>query len=527
MQKENLGDEEGKMLAFLDIGTNSIRMVLLEVRKNHTFTVIREEKEVVRLGEGLFVRGLLQKKAMDRAINVCRHFLEMAYAFRVGEVVAVATCATREAKNQQDFLSRLVDEAGLHVQVVSGREEARLIYLGVSSGFHLEDKKTLFIDIGGGSTEISLGDQYEYENLESLGLGAIRLTSMFLKDGGRGAVGDKLYEKMKKYSKNKMYRAVERLDATKVKFVVGTSGTIINLAEIARKKFHPSMSKKELNLKYKELKLLCAQLRQMTLAERRKIAGMNPGRADIIVAGAIILETLMEELDIKELEISRRGLQHGMFVDYLMRHGLYLQPEQISVRQKSVLLLGRSCNIDEQHAKRVQTLAVELFDSSKKLHLHSLSKSERELLLYASFLHDIGNFISFNSHHKHSHYLISNADLLGFNLEESKIIAATARYHRKRLPHKRDEEFSSLGKKSKKVVLILSMLLRLAEKLERSHTNCVKKACFSSVDDKYAVLMIESDEECDLERWGVENSKKVFRKVFDKKLRLQINNKMN
>jgi len=185
---------DGRVLAFIDIGTNSIRMSVVRIKANQAYAILREERELVRLGEHVFNRGDLQKKAMKRAVLVCQKFVDVANAFDSDEIVAVATSATREAKNKFEFLEEL-RKTGLNVTVISGKEEARLIYLGISSGVHIENKKTIFIDIGGGSTEIVTGDQSRYYDLDSLELGAIRLSRMFLREGSRNPVPIPVYKK--------------------------------------------------------------------------------------------------------------------------------------------------------------------------------------------------------------------------------------------------------------------------------------------------------------------------------------------
>ncbi|MDG6229709.1 MAG: Ppx/GppA family phosphatase, partial [Candidatus Thermoplasmatota archaeon] len=205
-----------KILAFIDIG-----MIIIGLKKNRSYTVIREEREVVRLGESVFKKGYFQPKAMKKAITVCRTFVEVANAFSADEIIAYATCATRESKNQSEFIEALHTQASLNVRVVSGTEEARLVYLGVSNGTHIENTTTMFIDIGGGSTEIALGNQYQYQNLETLGIGSLRLTSMFLKDGGKAPVSLEIKQQIKGYVKNKTLRAIERLQQQPIELCIG------------------------------------------------------------------------------------------------------------------------------------------------------------------------------------------------------------------------------------------------------------------------------------------------------------------
>jgi len=512
MASEELRSDD-RVLAFIDIGTNSIRMSVVRIKANQAYTILREEKEIVRLGEHVFNRGYLQKKSMKRAVLVCQKFVEVADAFDADEIIAVATSATREAKNKFEFLEEL-QKTGLDVTVISGKEEARLIYQGIASGVHIENKKTIFIDIGGGSTEIVTGDQSRYYGTNSLELGAIRLSRMFLSECIETPVLTPVYKTMKQYVRNEMQKTMERMNHEKIELAIGSSGTVVNLAEIARKIFKKGGSKRDLVLEQSDLKEVIALLCSLPLDERKKVPGINADRADIIIGGAVILETIMEEYALAEIMISHRSLRHGLLIDYLQKNGENLQFEEMSVREMSVLRLGRSCNINECHANTVMSLALQLFDSAYKIKLHRLGDTERELLKYSAMLHDTGKFISFKDHHIHSHYVISHAELLGFNQTEITIIANVARFHRKRVPMRNEMTMAELSEHSRMTVAILSMLLKFAEKLDRSHTGRVKTAMFKNKDKKKVTLSLRSEGTCDLEQWGIESVVSDFEKMF-------------
>jgi len=520
MASEELRSDD-RVLAFIDIGTNSIRMSIVRIKANQAYTILREEKEIVRLGEHVFNRGYLQKKSMKRAVLVCQKFVEVANAFDADEIIAVATSATREAKNKFEFLEEL-QKTGLDVTVISGKEEARLIYRGIASGVHIENKKTIFIDIGGGSTEIITGNQSRYCGTNSLELGAIRLSRMFLSECTRNPVPTPVYETMKRYVRTKLLMTMGRMNHEKIELAIGSSGTIINLAEITRKIFKKGGSKRDLVLEHGDLKEVIALLCSLPLDERKKVPGINADRADIIIGGAVILETIMEEYALAEIMISNRSLRHGLLIDYLQRNGENLQFEDMSVRETSVLRLGRSCNINECHANKVASLALQLFDSASKIKLHRLGGAERELLKHSALLHDTGKFISFKDHHIHSHYVISHAELLGFNQTEITIMANVARFHRKRVPRQNEVTMVELSEQSRMTVAILSMLLKFAEKLDRSHTGRVKTAMFNNKDKKKVALSLRSEGTCDLERWGVESVVSDFEKMFGRGVKLYV-----
>lgn len=460
---------------------------------------------------------------MDRAVLVCKKLVEVAKGFQAKELYAVATSAAREAQNHADFLQRLGQEAGLDVKIISGREESRLVYLGISSGIHIHNQIAIFIDIGGGSTELILGDQNEYYDLESLGLGAIRLTSLFLAKNFDREISQRTYQKIKHHVQKKFVRFKERINTERIEIAFGSSGTIINLAEISCKMLETEFDRNHLILRYKDLQKIIEVLCSLPLEERKKIPGINPDRADIIISGAIILETFMEEFGLKELVVSYRDLRHGMLIDYLQKNKQYPENQRMSVRERSVLHLSRLFNVNETHAQVVQTLCLELFDKTKSIGLHSFDKHERELLQYSAMLHDIGNIISFRGHHLHSYYIIQNAELLGFNQEEISIMANIVRFHRKKLPSRKDTSFAQLDKKNQHIVFLLSFLLRLAEKLDRSHNHLVTYVDVSLVEKHTVQLSLYcTNGECDLEQWSIQNDKKMFEQVFKKKMLLDV-----
>jgi exopolyphosphatase / guanosine-5'-triphosphate,3'-diphosphate pyrophosphatase len=511
-----------KILAFIDIGTNSIRLILFRLNPNHSYTVLRQEKEVVRLGENEFKNHHLQPEAMKRAILVCKKFVELAISFGAGEIIAVATSAAREAKNQAEFLKQMKNDAKLEVRIIPGKEEAHLIYLGVSSGVYIGRRKAIFIDIGGGSTEIAIGDQTQQYYIDSFELGAIRLTTMFIQAEDKGHVPHDVYARMKLYIKKRIFKTAQFIRSARIECAFGTSGTIVNLAEITMNMHERGNTGRNLVLSYKNLRKVVSILCTLSLEERKKIQGINPERADIIVGGAAILETIMEEFGLEEITVSNRGIVHGMLMDYLSKCEGFPQFKEMSVREMSVLQLGRSCNINELHANAVVSLALSLFDSSSRIGLHDLGDQEKELLKYSSFLHDIGGFISFKRHHLHSQYIIGNTELLGFDQIEINIMANIARFHRKKLPKRNDPALAQLDEHSANTVILLSMLLRIAEKLDRSHIALVKKAEFTGKNITTVELAIWPEGSCELEVWGVESNVKAFEKLFRRKLNLNV-----
>jgi exopolyphosphatase/guanosine-5'-triphosphate,3'-diphosphate pyrophosphatase len=511
-------ESRGKVVAFIDIGTNSVRTLVVRLNPNRSYSVLSRQKQVIRLGEDEFLDRELIPEAIERCVLVCRRFAEMGRSYGAEEFVCAATSAAREAKNQETLLNRLREEAGLDVHVVSGKEEARLTFLGVSSALSLDEKTAVFIDIGGGSTEISVSRDHELLYLDSLKLGAIRLTSLFIPDGARKQVPLDRYSLMKKSVRNEVARTTQRLKKFKLDMAIGTSGTILNLAEIASRE---NLTTAPRSLTLAKLKSTADVLRSLPLGERRQVPGINPERADIIIGGAVILETLMEEWGIDEIVPSERGLLDGMLVDYLSKIEGFPQFHHMNVREANVLQLGRSCGVDEEHAETVKRLSLELFDTAREEGLQTLGDKERELLGYAAFLHDVGDFISFTNHQAHSRYIIANAELLGFDQMEIHLMADLALYHRGRMPGRKSEELSDLEEESREKLIILAAFLRLAEALDRSHCALIEHARFVNATEREALLEITAKGDCQLERWGAEAQAKTFRKALKKDLNLR------
>ena len=508
-----------RTVAFIDIGTNSIRLLVVRIDPNGSFAIQSRQKETVRLGEGEFgEQNLIQPEPMERAVMIARRFRDMAAAFGATEFVAVATSATREAKNRAGFLERLRLEALLDVHPVSGREEARLTYLGVARSLPLGGKKGLFIDIGGGSTEIAVGDGEDPLFIDSLKLGGIRLAAQFPGDGADAPVGKKTVREMRGHIGDLIVRTVQAVKRQKADLAVGSSGTIENLGEIGLRNFPQPGQVAGSTLSLGQLRSIINLLSGMTLGERKGIAGMNPERADIIVPGALILESFMESLGFESIRISERGLQDGLLEDYLSRLAHASDLHRMGIRERSVLGLARSCGVDEEHARSTWALSLQLFDSARGIGLHELGERERDLLGFAALLHDTGKFISFANHHDHSYYVVRNADLLGFDDIELAIMANVVRVHRKKFPAKKLADCDELDGRSHRVVRIMGMFLRLAESLDRSHASLVRKAWFSARDCDTLSLEFEAADRCDLEIWAAEKHRKAFSSIFRKDL---------
>ncbi|MGB7788479.1 Ppx/GppA phosphatase family protein [Methanoregula sp.] len=515
----------GRVVSFLDMGTNSLRLLVVRLNPNHSYTILTRQKQQVRLGEGEFEDEEITPQAMERAAIVAKRFTDLARTFSSEEFVAVATSAAREASNQNELLHLLRQEAQIDIRVISGREEARLIYLGVASGTNLITTPVFFIDIGGGSTEIAIGDAADYQYLDSFKLGAIRLSNLYNTPDDTGPLSPEQYRKIQQHVRNVIIHSLEKIRKLRPASAIGSSGSIMNLAEIAQKALHPGADSSDAAvLTYKDLKKVIDLLCSLPLEQRRKVPGINPERADIIIAGAAILEVFMKELCLDVIATTGRGLQDGLLVDYLSRMDNFPLLGELSSRQRSVLQLGRSCGINEVHARTVTSLVLEMFDSAREQKLHDFSDLDRELLEYATFLHDIGSFISYTNHHAHSYYIIKNSELLGFDQKEVTFMATLAKFHRKKTPKKKDLDISDLDMREREALKVLSTFIRLGESLDRSHAALIQHVRFARVEKETVHLEIVARGDCQLEIWGIESERRSFEKVFGRNLVFEVIN---
>ncbi|BAY80920.1 exopolyphosphatase [Calothrix parasitica NIES-267] len=520
--------ESERIIAAIDLGTNSVHMVIVRLEPQiPSFSIIGKEKETVRLGDRDIETGNLKLKIMERTVNALRRFQEIAKTFNAEAIIAVATSAVREAPNGREFLYRIKNELNLDVDLISGQEEARRIYLGVLSGMEFNNQPHTIIDIGGGSTEIILGDSDDERCLSSTKVGAVRLTSELITTD---PISDQEYNYLRAYAKGMLERATEEI-LSNIRFeekarLVGTSGTIETLANIHAKETLDSIPStlNGYSFSLKDLREMVSRLRKMTNSERAEIPGMAERRSEVILAGAVILQEAMTLLGVESITTCERALREGVIVDWMLAHDLIDNRLrfQSTIRQRSILKIASKYNVDSRYSERIATLALSLFDQTKG-YLHEWGNQERFLLWAASELHNCGHYISHSSHHKHSYYLIRNSGLLGYNETEIEIIANLARYHRKSQPKKKHENFQSLTTKEQKLVVEqLSPLLRLATSLDRRQIGAISRIeCNYHKDEKELHLKLfpaNRDEDCAVELWSLSYSKLVFEEVFGVKL---------
>lgn len=513
--------DKDRKVAFIDLGTNSARMMVVSVKDNGAYSLLSDQKVAVRLGEGGFSSNRLTPEAMDRALLVLSRFAKSAQSLGALEITALATSATRDAENAEDFIGMVKVETGLDLKVISGLEEARLIYLGVSRGHDLKGKNGLFIDIGGGSTELILGHEGDFSFLDSLQIGTIRVYNRFFQPGYMGPVDEGTFEDMKRHVLSRGIRSLKKLRSAQFDRVLASSGTARHLQELAVRSF-PELAEPPTDgptLTLQGLKKVSRMLCPLTALEREKLKGVSPRRKDIIVSGAAILEAVMEELAVDRLTVADRSLRNGMLEDYLVRNGLV---EGLSVREESVLRLGRSCGFDESHGRHIAGLALSLFDSSMSVGLHDFGPTDRELLYYAGLLHDIGMFLSLKDHHIHGGYIVRHSQLLGFTDREMDVLSALVQYHRGKRPKSRDSILTSMDVAASYMVQRCSIFLRMAESMDRSHREIISRSRFERREKRlYLILTVKEPSEWDLERWALESDLEDFKKVFHISLKLE------
>ncbi len=519
--------EQERILAAIDLGTNSLHMVVVRIEPTlPAFSIIAREKDTVRLGDRCPKSGELKPEIIERAIATLRRFQEIAKSLNAETIVAVATSAVREAPNGRDFLKQVEAELKLRVDLISGPEEARRIYLGVLSGMEFNNQPHIIIDIGGGSTELVLGDGHEPLSLSSTKIGAVRLTAELITSD---PISNAEFQYLQAYVRGMLERPVEELRALQseeLPRLVGTSGTIESLATIhAREELGTVPSTLTgYQLSLKDLRELVNRLRKLSYSERALIPGMSDRRSEIILAGAIILQEAMTLLGVESLTVCERSLREGVIVDWMLTHGLIEDRlrYQSSVRQRSVIKTAQKYQVNLEHSERVAAFALSLFDQTQGL-LHNWGIEERELFWAAAMLHNCGHYVGNSSHHKHCYYLIRHGELLGYTETEIEVTANLVRYQRRSAPKKKHENYRNLpSKKYRQLVNQLSALLRLAVALERRQIGVVKQVrCENRPDIQEFHLWLQPshpDDECVLELWSLDYNKHVFEAEYGIKL---------
>jgi exopolyphosphatase/guanosine-5'-triphosphate,3'-diphosphate pyrophosphatase len=506
-------------IAAIDIGTNSVHMIVVRVRPDLSFEIIDREKTMVRLGAGGLDGRVLTAEAMNAAVQALSTFKRLAESHRVDKIVAAATSATREARNGGEFLARIQRETGIRPMVITGTDEARLIHLAAVYGVDVGGGRAVVIDIGGGSVEITLGTATSIQLARSFKLGAIRLTERFVKSD---PLSDGDERRLEKHIRNEIDRYCDQITAIGFDRVVGTSGTILSLGVVAATAARGSAPEELRNLRIsaKQLRRVRKEVCERGIESRLKMPGLDPRRADLVVAGAILLDTILRRLGADELTLCDLALREGLVLDYVRRHKRQIaQADRIpDVRRRSTIELAERCNYFAVHAQHVARLALAIFDQTRPA--HGLSDREREWLEYAALMHDLGAHISYARHHRHSYYLIKNGDLRGFEPDEIDVIALVARYHRRGTPKRAHEEYATLSPSLRRTVRTLASILRVAESLDRSHAQVISHLEVQDRGDEALLLQLRTSGDAELEIWAASRHMGPFEKLVQKRVQL-------
>ncbi len=495
--------------AAVDIGSNSVRMLVAEVEANQKMQILAEDRQVTRLGVSVFQGGRISEEAIR---FVCENLARIALAIRKFDlhgVRAVATSAVRDANNQHEFIAKAEDALGYPVEIISGSEEARLIHLGVQTRWPQPDRRLLTVDVGGGSVELVVSDRGALAESFSKPLGAVRLTAVFLKHDPPLPVE---LQQMNEFIKEKLADPVTRLKLQTFDGTIGTSATAAAIVSAVNN--IPRMRREDadrLPATVAEVRKLYQDLSRLDLAGRRKVTGIGPRRAEMIVAGTAVFLRVLEVFRQESLHYSVAGVRDGIIADLAAR-GVGRSLSQLTAEQRQVVeAMAVHYGVQPEHARKVASLARDLFLALTPF--HKLAPQYGRLLEAAAYLHDIGHYVSDTGHHKHSYYLVLNSDMAGFTDAERQFVASLCRYHRKSAPSPRHPQFQAVDADDRQSLILLTPLLRLADSLDRGHVQRVERINVE-LRNGNVVLGLESGGDSELEMWAVERIADLFHETY-------------
>lgn len=499
-------------IAAFDIGSNSVRCTVVDVPMDGPRVTIDDEKEYTRLGRGLAATGRLDPEAVEATLTALHRMLRISERFDATHVRAVATEAIRAASNGEEFVSRVRDELGLEVEVISAEEEGRLAFLSAAESVGLEGRCAV-VDLGGGSAEIVRATDEQVESIVSLPLGAVVLSERYHCED---PIAKKDLKRLRKHVRRTLAEALGEAPDP-VALLVGSGGTANALAAVVAAVRDPGLTTMHrYQVRRAELAHLVASLERSTASERAALKGMPPNRVDIILAGAVVYDEIMRALQANELIVNARGMREGVVIDTVekVRGRAEAQGRMHAVRE-----FARRCRADTAHAEQVLGFSLALFDElSETL---GLDESSRPLLEAAALLHDVGYHIAYERHHKHSHHLISYAELPGFSGHDLRLIAAIARYHRGALPKPGHEAMQGLGPEDRRRVEALAALLRVADGLDRTRSQRIE-ALDVTVDDTRIVIGIEGDGPLDVEVYGAQRKTDLLERASGRRVDVSV-----
>ncbi len=490
-------------------------MLAAETGQGAPIKTLAAERQVTRLGAGVFQNGRIAPGALEFVTQVLAKMAQIYRKLDVIAVRAVATSAVRDASNKHEFLELASAVLGVPVEIISGQEEARLIHLGVQSRWPQQDKRVLILDVGGGSAELILSERGELVEAFSKPLGAVRLTEAFLKSDPPAPLD---LHRMHEYIEEKLAAPLRRIGTGPFDRMIATSATaaaiVCAVNRVARSRREEA---DRLKATVQQVRAFSKEVSAVDLAHRAKIQGIGPRRAEIIVAGAAVFRRALELFHRPSLHYSAAGVRDGIIADLASR-GAGRELTMLNRDQRRVVeQMVRRYGAPMLHARKVGEIAHRLFESLQPL--HRLPPGHGKLLEAAGYLHDIGHFVSASSHHKHSYYLVAHSDLPGFTDQERQMIALLCRYHRKSMPLPRHSPFQAFDPDSRRAITMLTPLLRIADSLDRSHEQRVNGMQIQ-LRNGSVILGLESKADTDLELWAVERVADAFRDTYQTSLAL-------
>ena len=503
-------------LAAIDLGSNSVHMVIAEVSPDGRIEVVDRVKEMVRLGRRAFTTGSLGKEATELAARAVTTFGRLARARHVRRLRAVATSAVREARNGTAFVRRLRQETGLPIDVISGLDEARLIFRAVRHAMGLEGGPYLLVDIGGGSVELTLAEDGRPIWMRSVPLGVARLSERFLPDDPPSG---RQVRALERHLERSIGDLLDRARRRGVAGAIGTSGTVNTLVTMARAmhggevgRLHGAIATAD------EVHEVRRQLLAGAASSRVELPGMDPKRVDLMPAAGVLLDFVLARVGVSEIRVCGWALREGVLLELAGVDGA--GTGTAVGRRRSVVALARRYAGDNAHGRQVARLATTLFDQTAPL--LGLPPSSRELLESAALLHDIGHAVDHDRHHRHTGYLIRNSELLGFDPQEIEVMALVARGHRKQAPKLSDPELAALPGSKRKIVRGLAALLRIADALDRTHFGVVKSVRISKGSGRLVIDVDAGNENAELELWAAERRIDLLSRLLERPVVLRV-----
>jgi exopolyphosphatase / guanosine-5'-triphosphate,3'-diphosphate pyrophosphatase len=500
--------------AAVDIGSNSVRLKIARLTR-HRLTEILEDREVTRLGESVFRSGFLSPDAIANTVKVLRRFHRAVQNVGVDSVRVVATSALRDARNSHAFSEWVHSSTGWDVEIISGLEEARLIHLGLTSTLRVNASSVLMMDLGGGSCELTISGGGHIRSTISLPLGAVRLTNEFLHhDPPRKAE----LQQMRGFIAREIERTADRIKRARPKVVIATSGTAESLAAVCHGLYKTKGARAK-TVSRTQMRRIAKLLARLSLEQRRKLQGVGPRRAEIIVPGAAVYAALLERCQLLGFRHSPLGLRDGLLAqmaaefDRSTRSGKQIESE----RWDSLLSAVEHYGIDKDHALKVRESAMRLFSALRSV--HGMPQEYAEWLSAAAMLYEVGDYVNRNGRHRHAYYIICHSEILGYTAEQRRIIAAIARYLGKSRPSSGDAPMKALLPADQENVTKASLLLRLARALNLSRSDVIREMKVHPHDGRVKLTLITKPRSTvDLELWAVEKEENYFREVFGREL---------